>query len=279
MQRTLKNKSSTFEKSTIQKKDSTKGIYIQDNRKVQQSMPNIVQFGGSKWSSQEGREFIKEIGKRGGIALYLSKDAESMYVEAFREVDGKSKYGGAVQIVPSGIDVALHTRSMPGMEGGLGVVMMKEAMNVVAKRFSSFKFVQMTPAPGAASKKVIELLSEKIGTPEYHSNAKEIRNIRRDVLKRNPQVVTATVTSSEDRDERLQKWDPNVLPEHLEHLKAITTSDKTEGLQITGPAGGLVGFSEEATAKPEKHAEVISQGKNVSGYGIRIPMAKFLEIV
>ena len=40
--------------------------------------------------------------------------------------------------------------------------MMKFAIEIAAKNHTAFQFVQLTPAPGAASKKVIELYGGKI---------------------------------------------------------------------------------------------------------------------
>ena len=234
---------------------------------------SVIQLGGSKWTPHSDRTFIRKLGEKDGIALFYTRDATSFYVEGFR-VDGEhSKYAGAVQIEPKGTYLAMHTRSEEGMEGGLGVVMMKFAIDIAAKEHTDYEFVQLTPAPGAASKKVIELLSQKVGRPERHEQAEKEKKLRAKLMEGFEEPTEET-----DRDKRLQTWAPHVLPEHLLHLKALVESDRTEGIQISGPAGGLIGFDPQALVPPEEHVQVISMDEHASGYGIMIPMRVFLKI-
>lgn len=236
---------------------------------------SVIQYGGSKWTPHSDRQLLEKIGESSGIALYYTKDAESFYVEGWRETDKKKwVYAGAVQLEPKGKFLAMHTRSEEGMEGGLGAVMMKMAIDVVVKHHTGFEFVQLTPAPGAASKKVIELLSQKVGDPDTHAEAENLRAIR---IK--DQKNAKSGQHSGDRDKRLQTWDPFILPEHLRHLESIVGSDQTDGIQITGPAGALVGFDESILASPADHVAAISANlEGASGYGIKIPMDKLLKI-
>ncbi len=238
---------------------------------------NVIQLGGSKWTEHRGRELIKKRWESGGFACFLTRDGESFYVEAWRGEKDNLEYAGAVQIDPKGEELIMHTRSEMGMEGGLGMVMMNEAVKIVAEKLSGFKFVQMTPAPGAASKKVIEILSATVGNPEIHSEAMEMQQIRKNWEKENKGLEERKETK-EERDNRLQTWSPMLLKEHSLHLESLVSSKNTKGIQISGPAGGLIGFPKEATSEPSKHVETISQNKNASGYGIYIPMEKFLEM-
>ena len=235
---------------------------------------SVVQFGGSDWTPHSNRTFIKKLGESGGIALFYTRDAKSFYVEAFRTAGEHQQYAGAVQIEPKGEYLAMHTRSEEGMEGGLGVVMMKFAMDIAAQEHTGYKFVQLTPAPGAASKKVIELLSKKVGDPEKHAEAEGFQKLRTKLMK----GFEKSDEGEGDRDKRLQTWSPHVMVEHLLHLQALVKSDRTEGIQISGPAGGLIGFPPEALAEPEAHVQAISNDDHASGYGIMIPMQVFLKI-
>lgn len=238
--------------------------------------PAVAQRGGSKWTPHSDRQLIEKRWEKSGYACFYTKDDSSFYSEAWVGEKDNIQYAGAVQIEPKGEFLALHTRSEHGMEGGLGIYMMSEAVKLVAQFHRDYAFVQMTPAPGAASKKVIEILSAQIGTPEIHEKAVETQKLRQKWQKTHPADHSAE--TEEERVERLQTWSPESLPEHMLHLESLVASSDTEGVQVTGPAGGLIGFDANAMAPPSAHIETISSDEHASGYGIYIPMAKFLKV-
>lgn len=237
-----------------------------------QLLSPVVQRGGVKWTPHHNREKIEELASGGGNAAFYTKDDNTFYVEAWKKEDNRSVYTGHIQIQRQGDYIILHTRSEPGYDGGLSSILMGLAMKKIAKEFSGYKTVQMTPAPGAASKKTIEMLSSAFGDQDLHQQAESLRQQR----KKSPGIPPPKEETEEERDKRLQTFDPAMMEEHLFHLRALAESNNTQGMKLLGTAGFIAGAeNEEPVETPEDRVRDITTRDNIGGYGITLTMAKF----
>jgi hypothetical protein len=228
----------------------------------QQQLSAPIQLGGNKWAPHHERKLVEEIGEIGGGIVYLTmKDDTQFYVEAWTKKP--YEYAGAVNIHVKGKGVvALHTTSDAGKAGGLSLLMFGQAIKLMgAGKFGAITKIEMTPAPGAASKKVIELLSEKFGDPVHHAAAKALRDTR---------IAT---NAPRAKGIGLNDWDPAVIPEHQGHLDALAAVD-VPGLSVMSGGGYITG--PEKADFPETPAAKIARinGGNKSGveggYGITL---------
>ena len=146
---------------------------------------------------------------------------------------------------------------------------------IVADKFGDFERVNMTPAPGAASKKVIEILSRLVGDEKMHEMAEFLRLERKEKEKKKKKKVRT--------DEELQTWDPDMMAEHGLHLEALYRSEKTGGMKIQGSSGYIVGAKdEEPVETPATRMKIMEkqmeEGITPGGYGVVVPMDLFKKM-
>lgn len=231
---------------------------------VNLAAPRIAQGGGNKWAEHSNRELMEYRGSAGGGHIYLTREKNkprSMYVEIW----GKGEYLGGVNIVVNGDgSLALHTTSVEGKAGGLALAMFPEALKVIREgKAGDVNEIRMTPAPGAASKKVIEMLSAKFGNQEIHKMAEKER------LKR--------LKSGKKRDPNLglNDWDPDIDEEHLYHLLALQY-EQPEGLSLMSGGGFITGPGvKDLPEQPEDKIKRIKRKREAGidaegGYGIEL---------
>ncbi len=242
---------------------------VQRMRRFQQmaNQGRPIQRGGAKWTPQGDREMIGKLFDSGGYASFYTKDADSHYVEAWKNIDDTWTYVGYIQIVVVGNAVVLHTRSEEGMDGGMLGAITVTAIKKVVEDFGGYATVNMMSAPGAASKKLIEMLSSTVGTPDIHKEAEKLKKTR----KEHGNVAKPLNETPEEREKRLQTWHPSMMSEHHLHLESLARSPENGDMTIVGPAGPLVGTNDNVEAEDQVRS---IRGGNNAGYVVEISMDK-----
>ena len=197
----------------------------------------VVQRGEIEYEPHEGRIKLEDGPEIGGKKMFFTQAGNHYYVEVY----GEKGWLGEVAIEAGNPEsISLHTHSTEG--GGLAPFMFPEVIDKIRKYLPNVKHILMAPAPGAASKKVIEMLSEAFGDASIHARAK------REQAQRRSKKSASSVKFA------LNQWDPAMLEEHRLHLHALAER-AYPGLNITYDDGNFIG--NEIPSLPSKVPEEV----------------------
>jgi len=249
--------------------------------KIPEGVEKIKSLGGSYWVGYNPKLAQKQVGLYKGSVLIAHVNIQEC----------------------SGGILMLHTGTDKGEVGGQGSLgaLFPETLKILKKNFSTYQMIEMAPAPGAATKGLIGLLSRlRYKIPLTHTN--QFSNARKFMAKRYLEISDMARAKRKEK-EKLSKgskvdanaWNKDAMLETAHELNALMELEyaSSTGLQIFGYGGtfadNLVGSTTPTFQVPLHFGGALAWHKSSSagtfGCGpqgmlqIRIPMQSVQDYI